>query len=63
MTFREDVKDTTKDENAPALPLISIVIPVHNESHVIEETLKATLQVVDRISQQYEVLIIDDGSQ
>ena len=67
MTFREDMKDTPKDEKAPAtdspaLPLISIVIPVHNESHVISETLKETIQVVLGISQQYEILIIDDGS-
>jgi polyisoprenyl-phosphate glycosyltransferase len=67
MDFREGMKDIAKDEKAPAAdapasPLISIVIPVHNESHIIEETLKTTLQVVDRISQQYEILIIDDGS-
>ena len=67
MTFREGMKNITRDEKAPAADppaslLISIVIPVYNESHVIKETLKATLQVVDPISQQYEILIIDDGS-
>ncbi len=67
MTFQEDMKDTTKGEKAPvtdspALPLISIVIPVHNESHVIAETIKETRLAALRITQQYEILIIDDGS-
>ena len=67
MTYSEKLKETNNDEKAPvgddpALPLISIVIPVYNESHVIAGTLKETLQVLLSISQQYEILIIDDGS-
>ncbi|MCF8127325.1 MAG: glycosyltransferase family 2 protein [Deltaproteobacteria bacterium] len=61
------MKYVSKDPKAPvtdlpALVLISIVIPVHNESHVIAETLKETLKAALGISQQYEILIIDDGS-
>ena len=67
MTFPEDMKDVSEDQkvpvtDSPALPLISIVIPVHNESHVIAETLKESLKAALGISQQYEILIIDDGS-
>jgi polyisoprenyl-phosphate glycosyltransferase len=67
MAHSEDLKETPHDEKTPAtdfsaFPLISIVIPVHNESHVIAETLKETLRVVDGMSRPYEILIIDDGS-
>ncbi len=66
MTLRESLKNATKKGKKGTImleqPFISIVIPVHNESHVISETLDATLEVVFRLSPQYEILIVDDGS-
>jgi glycosyltransferase involved in cell wall biosynthesis len=41
------------------MPLISIVIPLYNKERFIKETLKS---VLNQSIQDYEVIIVDDGS-
>ena len=41
------------------MPLISIVIPLYNKERFIKETLKS---VFSQSIQDYEVIIVDDGS-
>ena len=41
------------------MPLISIVIPLYNKGRFIKETLKS---VFSQSIQDYEVIIVDDGS-
>ena len=43
-------------------PCISLVIPVYNEAHGIRETLEAAEQVLREISDDYEIIVVDDGS-
>lgn len=44
---------------ATNLPLISIVVPMYNSSRTIENTLKS---VTDQTFNDYEVIVVDDGS-
>jgi glycosyltransferase involved in cell wall biosynthesis len=39
--------------------LLSIIIPTYNRAHLIEKTIRS---VLDQTAQNYEVLVIDDGS-
>ena len=41
---------------------ISIVIPVYNESSLIDELVKRVKQNVKLITEDYEIIIVDDGS-
>ncbi len=41
---------------------ISIVIPLYNEEESLPELMKAIAAVMDEHSNEYEVLLIDDGS-
>ncbi|MAZ77923.1 MAG: glycosyltransferase [Legionellaceae bacterium] len=43
-------------------PLISIVIPAHNEQEVLEILYKRLTTVMDSIGKTYEVIITNDGS-
>jgi dolichol-phosphate mannosyltransferase len=42
--------------------MFSLVIPVYNESQLIDELLRRTIPAVDSITGDYEVIIVDDGS-
>jgi glycosyltransferase involved in cell wall biosynthesis len=44
------------------MPDISIVVPVFNESGIIQELIKRIKLNVVRISKDYEIIIVDDGS-
>jgi len=41
---------------------ISVFFPCHNEEGVIEQLTRQTLTVLSRISDDYEVIIVNDGS-
>lgn len=45
----------------PVWPMVSVLIPAHNEGMVIEATLRA-LAASDYPAGRYEILLIDDGS-
>ena len=42
--------------------LLSLVIPVHNEAQGIRETVEASKAVLREIPEDYEIVIVDDGS-
>ena len=45
-------------------PRVSIIIPMYNESAIIEKTLSSLVSYLDgRFAQEYELLFVDDGSQ
>lgn len=41
---------------------LSIVIPAHNEAHRIEATVQTILEYADRDLEEYQVIVVDDGS-
>jgi len=43
-------------------PLISIVIPVHNEEPVLETLYQRLTAVMDNLGKTYEVILVNDGS-
>jgi glycosyltransferase involved in cell wall biosynthesis len=45
------------------MPHLSVVIPVYNESSLIDELVKRVKSNVKLITEDYEVIIVDDGSQ
>ena len=42
---------------------LSVVIPVYNESSLIDELVKRVKTNVNIITNDYEIIIVDDGSQ
>jgi polyisoprenyl-phosphate glycosyltransferase len=42
---------------------ISVVIPVYNEEHIIEELITRLQKATDPLAYQFEFVIVDDGSQ
>ncbi|MBR4662793.1 MAG: glycosyltransferase, partial [Lentisphaeria bacterium] len=43
-------------------PEVSIVIPVYNEELNLPELVKRCIAACDKLSQSYEILLVDDGS-
>jgi glycosyltransferase AglD len=41
---------------------ISLVIPVYNESSILEKSVRRTIGAVRKISSRYEIIIAEDGS-
>lgn len=46
----------------PEAPVLSIVLPVHDEAAVLEETMVRLRDVLAPLGRSYEVLVVDDGS-
>ncbi len=46
----------------PVRPLISVVIPVHNEQEVLEELYTRLTASLDKIGKPYEIILTNDGS-
>lgn len=46
----------------PGTPTLSIVVPMYNEEENIKHFVKRLVQVVDSLSLDYEILLVDDGS-
>lgn len=46
-----------------AMTHIAVVIPVFNESEIVEELLNQVTQNVTKITDDFEILVIDDGSE
>ena len=43
--------------------MISIVIPIYNEDLLIEELIKRTFNAVSKFTSEFEIILVDDGSQ
>ncbi len=43
-------------------PSISVFFPCHNEAATVEALVGKTIEVLDAISTDYEIIIVDDGS-
>ena len=41
---------------------LSVVIPAYNESEAIQETLKTVVGTLESLPNEYEVIVVDDGS-
>ena len=41
---------------------ISLIIPAHNEGKVIYKTAAEAVHVLEKLSREYEIIIVDDGS-
>lgn len=44
------------------MPSISTVLPAYNEEQIIERTVRAAVEVLERLADGYEVIVVDDGS-
>jgi glycosyltransferase involved in cell wall biosynthesis len=42
---------------------LSVVVPVYNESSLIEELVKRVLENIKLITEDFEIILVDDGSQ
>lgn len=42
--------------------MLSLVIPIYNEEKLIDELLKRTIAAVESFSDNYELILVDDGS-
>jgi glycosyltransferase involved in cell wall biosynthesis len=46
-------------KNAPSL---SVFFPCHNEAEAIESLIRKTLSVLQKLTEDFEIIIVDDGS-
>ncbi len=42
---------------------ISVIIPAYNEGDNIENTIKETIKVFEEVGSEYEIVVVDDGSE
>ncbi len=58
---------TINVDAAPGKPLttrgLSVVLPAWNEEAVIEKTVRAVVETLSQLAPEYEVIVVDDGSQ
>src|SRR3954447_24263721 len=53
---------TVPDERATLLPGLSIVLPCFNEEANVADAIRAATKAARRVSADYEILVVDDGS-
>jgi len=41
---------------------ISVLVPVYNSAQTLHELIHRTMEVLDRLGGQYEIVLVDDGS-
>jgi len=51
------------DESASARrPLVSVVVPVHNEEATVADLVSRTVAVLERLGRPFEIILVSDGS-
>jgi glycosyltransferase involved in cell wall biosynthesis len=50
-------------ETSHSSPYISIIIPVYNEEESLPELFQELLEILEKISSNFEIIVIDDGSE
>jgi len=45
------------------MPMISLVVPLYNEESLVDELMNRTLKVLTDLPVEFELIIVDDGSQ
>jgi glycosyltransferase involved in cell wall biosynthesis len=56
---------TEKTDNSrpdPRISIISVIVPAYREAGVIGDVVEGIHQVMDKIGREYEVIVVDDGS-
>ena len=56
--YPRPLPDLTEDDR----PDVSLVVPVFNEERTIEQVVSQTIEVLERDSRTFEVIVVDDGS-
>lgn len=46
----------------PASPVLSVVIPVHNEASHLDSSLRVVLRQLEALGETFEMIVVDDGS-
>jgi glycosyltransferase involved in cell wall biosynthesis len=44
------------------MPSLSVVLPAYNEAENIEEMTRAVMKTVTPLTEEYEIIVVDDGS-
>lgn len=61
--LEQNVLDETEGRHASTLGLVSIVIPAYNEENAIAETVDQIRKVMAHSAYDYELIVVDDGSE
>jgi glycosyltransferase involved in cell wall biosynthesis len=56
--YPRPLPDLTEDDR----PDVSLVVPVFNEERTIEQVVSQAIEVLERDSRTFEVIVVDDGS-
>src|SRR5688500_16514727 len=46
----------------PAAPMVSVVIPAHNEASHLDASLRVVLGHMEQLGEPFEIIVVDDGS-
>jgi undecaprenyl-phosphate 4-deoxy-4-formamido-L-arabinose transferase len=58
----EIVPDSRPDLAEAGLPAVSLVVPVYNEEHTLEEVYRQSVVALEGLGRPYEIIFVDDGS-
>lgn len=59
---RSHLLHSTNRKNMIYKQSISVVVPIYNDSEVIHELIKRLSPVLESITADYEIILVDDGS-